>query len=274
MKTRSFCLVIAAMLVMVFPMSCNNGGERPEGVEVEKCEPLNPIDSIIDSTVTDERLSEVYKYLLQHPDFVVNSDSVGYHRWGSDEDDVKMIWKDCGNVRVYSIPEDHPHASYHQNFVQFIRPDGGIDSTFLNDNAGGLEELFSLRCSDGKTVYILRTSLFYGHQGNTKCENISAFSMQGNRLVKEKLFHAKERQYDNIEVCCGGHRYLPLDFGEMVLIGIEEAEESGDVPMFVIAEINDADWPTGLGLKYVWKGDCFEYVGKCKYDANGYIPQS
>ena len=98
--------------------------------------------------------------------------------------------------------------------------------------------------------------------------------MQGNRLVKEKLFHAKERQYDNIEVCCGGHRYLPLDFGEMVLIGIEETEESGDVPMFVIAEINDADWPTGLGLKYVWKGDCFEYVGKCKYDANGYIPQS
>ena len=72
MKTRSFCLVIAAMLVMVFPMSCNNGGERPEGVEEEKREPLNPIDSIIDSTVTDERLSEVLKYLLQHPDFVVN----------------------------------------------------------------------------------------------------------------------------------------------------------------------------------------------------------
>ena len=40
MKTRSFCLAIAAMLVMVFPMSCNNGGERPEGVEEEKREPL------------------------------------------------------------------------------------------------------------------------------------------------------------------------------------------------------------------------------------------
>ena len=31
MKTRSFCFVIAALLVMFFPVSCHNGGERLGG---------------------------------------------------------------------------------------------------------------------------------------------------------------------------------------------------------------------------------------------------
>lgn len=36
MKTRSFYLVIAVMLVMFFPVSCHNGGERLGGVRKKK----------------------------------------------------------------------------------------------------------------------------------------------------------------------------------------------------------------------------------------------
>ena len=48
--------------------------------------------------------------------------------------------------------------------------------------------------------------------------------------------------------------------------------EWGDgTPTFVIAEINENDWPTGYGLKYKWNGNYFEYVGKCHYEANDII---
>ena len=42
----------------------------------------------------------------------------------------------------------------------------------------------------------------------------------------------------------------------------------GVLGAFYLPMINENDWPTGYGLKYQWDGHCFQYVGKCKYDAN------
>ena len=87
--------------------------------------------------------------------------------------------------------------------------------------------------------------------------------------MKEKLFHAKGKEYDIIEVECGGQRDCPLDFENIDMIYLSDFEEYVDVPIFIIAEINENDWLTGYGLKYQWDGNHFEYVGKCRYDADG-----
>ena len=164
---------------------------RQEVALEEREEYFNPMDSVVRNTVTYNRLGEVYCYLTRHPEFVLSSDSVGYRRSGAGNDDSTMLWKDCEGLRVYTIPEDSHRASYHINFIQFINDGGRIDSTLLEDNAGGVVGFVSLKGRDGKTYFLVKTDLYYGHQGTAKCERICAFSIQGNRLVKEKLFHAR-----------------------------------------------------------------------------------
>lgn len=271
MNIRALSFLWTTIMAMLFLVSCKGGSERQEVALEEGDEYLNPMDSVVRNTVTYNRLGEVYGYLTRHPEFVHSSDSVGYGRSGAGNDDSTMLWKDCEGLRVYTIPEDSHRASYHLNFIQFRNGEGRIDSTLLEDNAGGVVGFVSLKGRDGKIYFLVKTDLYYGHQGTAKCERICAFSIQGNRLVKEKLFHARGRQYDDIEVCCGGHRYFPLDFRETVLIGMNDYRFEGGDPVLVITEVNDADWPTGNGLRYEWKGDCFEYTGKCSYDANGIL---
>ena len=79
----------------------------------------------------------------------------------------------------------------------------------------------------------------------------------------------KNGQYDHIELQCGGQRNCPLDYTNLKLIGLYNFDDNQSLPMVVITIVNENDWPTGYGMKYVWKGSFFEYVGKCDYDANG-----
>lgn len=264
-------LIAVLLLVLIaLLMSCKGPDRRHANNRINNNNDLvyeNPIDSIIHNTTEENRFEEVQSFLICHPDFVNNSDAVGYHRYLFDDPEKSVIWEDCEDIRVYSIPCPTLFATLNRNIIQFIN-DGTIDTQFLQDNEGGLERLVSIKSKEGKTFYILKTSLHVEHQGLVAWEHINAFSEINGRLSKEDLFHTKTKSYDYIEVGCGGQRYLPLDFYDLVLICMCNFEDRYETPSVVFAEINNNDWPTGNGLKYSWNGSSFEYIGKCKYDAN------
>lgn len=281
MNTKCYFITIVVAIAML--CSCQNkdksvGGQYNESsvqaaesvdfMESENTAFDNPIDSIIHSTYTDTRMEEVYKYLFTHPDFVNYSDNVGYYRFEPSVDEKVVIWKDCGPFRLYSIPCETQYASIRCNFIQY-KNNGELDTLLLQDEMGGMEELYQVKSKDGKSNYVLKTSYFVEHQGAIKWEFISAFSLEKGCLVKEQLFHAKNANYNRIKVEGGGQRWPPLNFNGLSLIGLSGFENEKEVPFFVIAVVNENDWPTGDGLKYQWDGICFQYVGKCKYDANG-----
>lgn len=273
MKTKALPLLLVTMFMLVFIASCGNN-KNNDYKESGECFFDNPIDSIVQNTEEDVRFDEVYKYLTAHPDFIGNSDSIAFQRFSCEEDydyDRCMLWKDCGDIRVYSIPCPSVYsslASYCCNVVQ-NKKTSIIDTVLLHDNLGGMESLYKIKNKNGETIYIIKTRLDIEHQGITNKECINAFSIVNGRFVRVKLFHAKSGHYDAIEVECGGQRYLPLDYNDVALICLDNFEEDDDdAPMFVIAEINENDWPTGYGLKYQWNGNWFEYVGKCHYDAD------
>ncbi|MBO7490642.1 MAG: hypothetical protein J6T88_10225 [Bacteroidales bacterium] len=274
MKTISFFRFIAAVSVLVLMASCGSNKNNESEQTDDYCFD-NPIDSIVVHNADVSNLfDEVYGYLDSHPDFPSNSDSVGYHYYACNDLDGALLWKECGNVRVYSIPWESIHSALGYNIVQIKDKDGSyrLDTTFLNGDAGRMDNLFKITNQMGKTFYLLKTSAFTLHQGATRMECISAFSVENGKLAKENLFHTKSWQYDRIEVECGGQRELPLDYSDIVLICMDNFEEdNGATPLVVIAEINENDWPTGYGLKYRWNGDWFEYAGKCRYDADEII---
>lgn len=273
MKTGFYPHLIATMFISVAIVSCGSS-KNNDYEQGEDCFFDNPIDSIVQHTEVYNCFEYVYSYLVSHPDFVANSDSVGYHYYACNDYETAFLWKDCGDIRVYSIPWETVHSALGYNIVQIKGKDGKykLDTVFLNDETGRMDNLFKVTCRTGKTYYILRTSTFTFHQGAIKWEKISAFSVDNGKLVKEKLFHTKTRQYDAIELECGGQRYIPIDYDNIDLICLDNFEgESDGVPVIVIAEINENDWPTGYGLKYQWNGEWFEYVGKCRYDADEMI---
>lgn len=266
-----WCLLPTLFFASLFFVSCRNGENGnlfSDMSESEDGEYENPIDSIIQNTTEDIRWDEVYRYLTNHPDFVNQSDSTGY-RYLCDDCERQMVWKDCGDIRVYSIPCPTMYATCCCNIIQF-RDNGRLDTGFFENNDGGMENLYAIRNRLGKTYYILKTRIDVEHQGMIVWECISSFSVERGHLVKENLFHAKNRKYDCVEVECGGQRYLPLNYQNVVLISMSQFEDGVDNPAFVIAEINSNDWPTGYGLKYEWDGTWFEYVGKCPYDVDGF----
>ena len=271
MKTSFFTQFVTAFLMLFAIVSCGNHVNNDYEEEVDECGYSNPIDSIVSQTTEDIRLDEVYKYLIAHRDYIDNSDSVGYSSSCGGYDN-SLLWKDCGEIRVYSIPEISIHAILCSNFVQFKGKDGRIDTLFLEDNYGELEDICKIVSRNGKTYYFLKTKTLVCHQGAIKTECINAFSIENGRLVKEKLFHTKTKQYDAIEVECGGQRYLPIDYYHAVLICMDDFDGTYDnQPRVVIAEINENDWPTGYGLEYQWNGEWFDYVGRCNYDADGMV---
>ena len=266
---KQFIFILSLFLIALV-LSCKGPGGRHSNNRSNENKDVvyeNPIDSIIHNTTEDNRFEEVQSFLINHPNFVNNSDAVGYHKYLMDDYEKSIIWEDCEDIRVYSIPCPTQYETLHRNIIQFIN-DGAIDTRFLQDNEGGLEKLVSIKSKEGKTFYIIKTSLNVELQGSMAWEFINAFSENNKKLSKEDLFHAKTKSYDFIEVGCGGQRDLPLDFYNLVLICMCNFDDRYETPSVVLAEINNNDWPTGNGLKYRWNGSFFEYIGKCKYDAN------
>ena len=263
--------LVSLLMVSIIIFSCNNketyNCQDIGSLASEECKYNNPIDSIVQNTEVDVRFDEVYSYLVSHPDFITDSDN---HAYRGDA----LLWKDCGNIRIYSIPWESIYSALGNNIVQIKGKacNNRLDTAFLRDNVGRMDNLFKVTNQVGKTYYILKTSTFTVHQGVIQWECICAFSIEKGKLVKEKLFHSKSGQHDVIEVECGGQRELPLYYDNVILICLDNIEEEDDgVPVVVIAEINKNDWPTGYGLKYQWNGNWFEYVGKCLYDVNDII---
>ena len=268
---KNYFNLIAIVLVSVTIASCGSN-KNNDYEKTEECIYENPIDSIVQNTEEDVRFNEVYNYLTTHPDFIGHSDSIAYQRFsceGNADYDRCMLWKDCGDIRVYSIPCPSVYsslASYCCNIVQHKKT-GIIDTVFLHDNFGGMECLYKIKNKSGKTIYIIKTRLDIEHQGIIVWEYINAFSIDNGKLENENMFYAKSGQYNSIEVECGGQRYLPLEYNDVVLIYLDNFDRNDeDVSTVVIAEINENDWPTGYGLKYQWNGNWFEYTGKCLYD--------
>lgn len=262
-----------AAVIIVSMASCGSNNDH-DYEQAGECFFDNPIDSIVQHTDASNRFDEVYRYLLSHPGFIDSSDAVGFYYYACNEMENAPLWIDCGDIRLYSIPWESIHSALAYNIVQIKGKTGedGLDTQFLKDNQSRMDYLFKVTDRMGKTYYVLKTNYFVSHQGVTYEEGLCAFSLENGQLVKEKLFHARSGQYDAIEVECGGHRYLPLDFSDVVLICLDNVDEDDNgVPVVVVAEINTNGWPTGFGLKYQWTGDCFEYVGKCHYDAEGII---
>ena len=251
-----FCL---SLLILA---SCNNTKNADEGRnngetddEVTAVVFKNPLDSILQSVGIWEGFDTVLDFLYNNTEFSKHCDSIGYY---SDEEDC-LLWKDCGEIRVFSIPRETIHSALGYNVVQINK--GELDTILLNEITGRMDNLYQLKGVNGREYYILKTSGATDHQGVSFWENICAFSLDKGRLLKETLFQTKNKQYDNIDVECGGQRNLPLDYNQLELINCSQKTE------VVIAEINEMDWPTGYGLHYKWNGTCFKYVGKIPYDA-------
>lgn len=261
--------ITTTTLVAVILVSCGHKTIASEDEKDNEEEVVydNPIDSIIHSTEVDTRFEEVCLFLTSHPDFIYNSDSIGYCTY--DEMDRSVLWKDCKRIRIYSIPFETNYSTQHRNIIQYKEADMNLDTSSLQDNIEGMDDFYEIKGKNGKVYYILKTKIFVYHQGANYRESISAFSIEDGRFVKEKLFHAKGKKYDTIEVNCGGQRDCPLDFENMVLIYFPNNDNCNEPSFFVITEINENDWPTGYGLRYQWNGNWFEYLGKCLYDANG-----
>ena len=72
----------------------------------------NPIDSLVyymeqerdedDYIEFNRDPRKIYEYLMTHPDFVKNSDSIGHKNYRS-RYETYLLWKDCGDIRLYSI---------------------------------------------------------------------------------------------------------------------------------------------------------------------------
>ena len=257
MKKIASIIVIALAILC----SCQSREKKPSDfVEFEDNTFDNPLDSIINVARMDSRKEEVYGYLSSHPDFFSSTKNVNY-----------PLWRDCGKIRVYSIPLVSIYTIPYFNIVQYEGVKGVVDTLSLNNVDEHLNDMFEIKSKDGKTYYLLLTDQYVEHQGTFLREAVYAFSLENNRLVKEELFHAKNGQYDHIEVNCGGQRYCPLDYDAISLIQVMDVDDTDSTPSVIFALINENDWPTGYGLKYQWDGSCFQYVGKYKYDANGYF---
>lgn len=276
---KSFMFVVSIFVAAGMLLSCQNKGKCVEKQDdgdssdfIEETEYIydNPLDSIVHYTLADNRMEKVFEFLSSHPDFVNGKQDIGYHTYSNGVvEPSDMLWKDCGKIRVYSIPLENIYTTLYYYIVQYKGTRGAIDTISLQDIDGHMNEISEITSKDGKTYYLLSSDQFVQHSGTLLRETVYAFSLGKNGLVKEKLFHNKNGQYDHIEVNCGGQRYCPLDYSNISLIQLPGTEcDDSEVPTVILAMINENDWPTGYGLKYQWDGYCFQYVGKCKYDAD------
>lgn len=237
----------------------------------------NPIDSIVyvmESERSDEDIlifrmnpEKIYHYLITHPDFIKNSDNVGYKNQLA-EYEAPLLWKDCGEIRLYSIPYSSNRGLIYRTIVQF-KGDGRVDTSFFSeDDIYGLEDLFQLQDKKGKTHYILITRYYYEYFGTLFSQEISSFVIEDGKLVNDEIFHMEGEKVGKIGCSCGYmSEPVPLDLEALNMILYEDDKEMTDTPVIIIAETTPI-WPTGQGMKFQWNGNFFEYVGKCKYHAN------
>ena len=269
-------LLVLGVLFCVF-ISCNNSksfeqdaqNTQPDYSIEYYPEYDNPIDSITQSVYVENCVKEVYQYIVSHPGFIENSQSTGTCTTNCSNG---TAWVTLDGISIYSIPFDEEcgYYVYRRNMVQYKNNENQwvVDTVILHDDVGELSKIYKKNASNGKSYYLLITEFDVMRQGESHVETIYSFSIdEKGELVREPLFKTKKASYDEITVACGGQRWLPLAFDELCLIYCEGDEDN--IQHIKLAEINENDWPTGLGLDYVWNGCCFEYKGKCKYDANG-----
>lgn len=276
---KIFLFSVVVMLVATVSISCgNNGSDNQQQVD-EKSIYENPIDSIVqyieNIRTGDERrlfvtnLERVYDYLVKHPNFINNSDSIGYISYKFDN--IRCaLWRDCGDIRVYTIPYSTNRGVIYRNIVQF-KDDGRADTSFLyeEDNLGGMYDIIQLKDKNGKTHYLLFTQYLYDYCGRYYEEGVRAFSIEKECLMRDGLFHKNKKAYDELGASCGTPATeIPLDFEYVRLIYYNDSEYTDNIPTLIISE-TDGCWPTCNGFKYLWNGECFEYVDKCTYAANG-----
>lgn len=155
MKTHVLLFLVVLWIIATSTISCTTTKNRKTNQIEDKYKKLayaNPIDSIVqvmedvrtndDFIAFNRNLEKIYDYLVAHPDFVQSSDSIGRKEY-RDENEVYMLWKDCGNIRLYSIPYSTWRGVIYRNIIQF-RDNGNIDTSFFEDVIEGLDDLFFL----------------------------------------------------------------------------------------------------------------------------------
>ena len=236
----------------------------------------NPIDSLVyymekerdedDYIEFNRDPRKIYEYLMTHPDFVKNSDSIGHKNYRS-RYETYLLWKDCGDIRLYSIPYETNRGMAYRTIVQY-REDGRVDTSFFEDELGGMEDIHQIVDRKGRKHYFLITRYYYEYDGDVLYHGINAFSIENGDLVDDSVFYKDGRFTAGLGEQCG-------DMAEPILVDLEGLNlvdfiEADDYypPRIIVAETSPV-WPTGNGFRYRWNGFYFEYVGIGRYNCNG-----
>lgn len=178
-----------------------------------------------------------------------------------------------GRISIYSVlcDEYSSYAVYCRNTILYKNNKNQlvVDTVLLHNDLGTIKDMYQVTDSNGRPYYLVKTEFGVLHQGIIESVTIHALSFnEKDELVKAPLFKTKKASYDEITVSCGGQRWLPINFGELCLIYVDDDFDNRSIERIVLAEINENDWPTGYGLEYTWNGNYFAYQGKCNFDAN------
>lgn len=267
----------ALLLVISTSAVCRNTGyESGLYDEPDSLVFANPIDSLVyymeqerdeDDYIDFNRdPRKVYEYLMAHPDFVKNSDSIG-HKNHRSRYETYLLWKDCGDIRIYSIPYETFHGIAYRTIVQY-KEDCRVDTSFFEEEIAGMEDIYQIVDRKGKKHYFLITRYYYEFDGDVLYQGINAFSVENGDLVDDSVFYKDGKFTAGLGEQCG-------DMAEPILVDLEGLSlvyfiEADDYypPRLIIAETTP-QWPTGKGFRYRWNGFYFEYVGIGRYNCNG-----
>lgn len=170
---KSFMLVVSMFVAAGMQLSCQNKGKCVEKQDdgdssdfIEETEYVydNPLDSIVHYTLTHNRMEKVFKFLSCHPDFVNSKQDIGYYTYSNRVvEPSDMLWKDCGKIRVYSIPLESIYTTFYYYIVQYKGVQGTIDTISLQDIEERMKELLEITSKDGKTYYLIATDQYVEH---------------------------------------------------------------------------------------------------------------
>lgn len=129
-----------------------------------------------------------------------------------------MLWKDCGDIRVYSIPYETNRGMAYRTIVQY-REDGRVDTSFFEEEIAGMEDIHQIVDRKGKKHCFLITRYYYEYNGDVLYHGISAFSVENGDLVDDRVFY-KDGKFTNGLGVQGGDitEPVPLDFERILLV--------------------------------------------------------
>lgn len=267
-----FALLLAASTIAVCQNTGFDGGlyNEPDSMVFS-----NPIDSLVyymglereddDYRKFNRDPQKICEYLMAHPDFVKNSDSIGHNK-NCNEYETCLLWKDCGDIRIYSIPYLTLRGMAYRTIVQF-REDGRVDTSFFEVELGGMEDIHQIVDRKGKKHYFLITRYYYEYFGDVLYHGIDAFSVENGNLVDDSVFYKDGKISDGLGEQCGDMgEPIPVNLSGIWLVNFIKADDYYP-PRLIIAETTPI-WPTGKGFRYRWNGYYFEYVGIDKYNCN------